>query len=79
MREGERSGEEDEDEEEREEEDKMAIPNHVETVRPTQVRLKPTTYCLLGRCSTTEPPRQLSWLGRIKAIQGKEGNQSNLT
>ena len=35
MREGERSGEEDEDEEEREEEDKMAIPNHVETVRPT--------------------------------------------
>ena len=27
---------------------------------------------------TTELPRQLSWLGRIKAIQGK-GNQSNLT
>ena len=26
----------------------------------------------------TELPRQLSWLGRIKAIQGK-GNQSNLT
>ena len=25
----------------------------------------------------TELPRQLSWLGRIKAIQGK-GNQSNL-
>ena len=25
-----------------------------------------------------ELPRQLSWLGRIKAIQGK-GNQSNLT
>ena len=27
---------------------------------------------------TTELPRQLSWLGRIKAIQGK-GNRSNLT
>ena len=26
----------------------------------------------------TELPRQLSWLGRIKATQGK-GNQSNLT
>ena len=26
----------------------------------------------------TELPRQLSWLGRIKVIQGK-GNQSNLT
>ena len=26
----------------------------------------------------TELPRQLSWLGQIKAVQGK-GNQSNLT
>ena len=36
------------------------------------------TYCLLGRCSTTELPRQLSWLGGIKVIQGK-GNQSDIT
>ena len=26
----------------------------------------------------TELPRQFSWLGQIKVIQGKEGNQSNL-
>ena len=48
--------------------------------RAAQVGLEPTTYCLLGRCSTTKLPRQLNgWpLGRIKAIQGT-GNQSNLT
>ena len=43
-----------------------------------QVGLGPTTYCLLGKYSTTELPRKLSWLGQLKAIQGK-GNQSNLT
>ena len=28
--------------------------------RTAQVGLKPTTYCLLGRCSTTKLPRQLN-------------------
>ena len=28
--------------------------------RAAQVGLEPTTYCLLGRCSTTELPRQLN-------------------
>ena len=28
--------------------------------RAARVGFKPTTYCLLGRCSTTELPRQLN-------------------
>ena len=28
--------------------------------RAAQVGLEPTTHCLLGRCSTTELPRQLN-------------------
>ena len=31
--------------------------------RAAQVGLKPATHCLLDGCSTTELPRQLSWLG----------------
>ena len=37
--------------------------------RAAQVGLEPTTHCLLGRCSTSELPRQLNgWVG-IKTIQ----------
>ena len=44
--------------------------------RAAQVELEPTTY--EADALPTELPWQLSWLGRIKVIQGK-GNQSNLT
>ena len=37
--------------------------------KAAQAGLEPTACHLLSRCSTTELPRQLSWLGRVKAIQ----------
>ena len=37
--------------------------------RATQVGLEPMTYCLLGRCSTTELPRQLN--GWVESRQYK--------
>ena len=52
--------------------------------RAAQVGFDPTTYCIYIRTAyeadalPTELSRQLSWLGHIKASQGK-GNQSNLT
>ena len=46
--------------------------------RAAQVGFKPTTYSYEADALPTELPRQLSWLGRINAVQDK-GNQSNLT
>ena len=37
--------------------------------RAAQVGLEPTTYCLLGRCSTTKLPRQLN--GCVESRQYK--------
>ena len=47
--------------------------------RAAQVRLEPTTYCLLGRRSTIKLPRKVNgWVESKQYIQGK-GNWSNLT
>ena len=46
--------------------------------RAAQVGFKPTNTAYEADALPTELPRHLSWLDRIKAIQGK-GNQSNLT
>ena len=37
--------------------------------RAAQVGLEPTTYCMLGRCSTTKLPRQLN--GWVESRQYK--------
>ena len=43
-----------------------------QSIRAAQVGFKPTTCCLPGRhILPAELPTQLSWLGQIKAIQGK--------